>query len=149
MCVMCHMSPDTYQVKFFLFIIILTNGGFSRWRVCYQQGRPRLILKSSSSKTTNKQMEHYVSSIGLALISFTSLTLLLTYDPSLLSYSLLLSTNSNYLGQYSNTKYKKKTLFSRGLSSELTSQPASAPTPLLLLLFLHIAKKIRTISENK
>ena len=52
--VMCHVSPVTCK-KFLLFSYIKKerlppekigqSGGASRWRVCYQRGLPRLVLK--------------------------------------------------------------------------------------------------------
>ena len=37
--VTCHVSP----VHFCIFEKIVQSGGASRWRVCYQQGLPRLV----------------------------------------------------------------------------------------------------------
>ena len=42
-CVMCHLLP----VMFFLFFFG-QSGGASRWRVCYQQGLPRLVFPRNS-----------------------------------------------------------------------------------------------------
>ena len=42
--VTCHVSHDTFFFKLFLSNIFLLSGGASRWRVCYQQGLPRLVL---------------------------------------------------------------------------------------------------------
>ena len=48
-CVKCHVSPVTcpnIYIFFFCFTLIFfwQSGGASWWRVCYQQGLPRLIL---------------------------------------------------------------------------------------------------------
>ena len=41
--VTCHLSPVTCHMSHFFFF--LQNGEVSQWRVCYQRGLPRLVLK--------------------------------------------------------------------------------------------------------
>ena len=44
--VMCHVSHVTCNFNFFFLQNFLQSGGASRWRVCYQQGLPRLVFRS-------------------------------------------------------------------------------------------------------
>ena len=43
-CVMCHVSCVRCQVSHFLLLLFRKSGGASWWRVCNQQGLPRLVL---------------------------------------------------------------------------------------------------------
>ena len=49
-CVTCHMFPVTCQKRIKKIQVpdcfIIKSGGAGRWRVCYQQGSPRLVLLS-------------------------------------------------------------------------------------------------------
>ena len=49
MCHVSHVTRHMLRVMFFLnfFFIFGQSGGASRWRVCYQQGLPRLVKKKN------------------------------------------------------------------------------------------------------
>ena len=48
--IMCHMSPVTCHMSLFFYPSekIGHSGGSSQWRVCYQWGLPRLVLKGTA-----------------------------------------------------------------------------------------------------
>ena len=44
-CVMCHPSHARYHLILFFFFFSSSKFGANRWRVCYQQGLPRLVYQ--------------------------------------------------------------------------------------------------------